>query len=458
MYDIAVYGLGIMGSSLAKNFLDKGFRVALFSKYKEELERFAYDENKNWKGFTDEKALLSSLNDPRIVFLMITAGDAVDRVIEELLPYLSAGDILIDGGNSFYKDTNRRLNLLKKKNILYLGVGVSGGEKGARTGPSMMAGGSMEGWRASKHILQKIAAHYDNEPCCGYVGPEGAGHYVKMVHNGIEYAIMQLLADIYFIMKHGLKLEHDAIVSAFRDWNTGRLNSYLQELTVTVLSKQDADNTPLVDKILDVARQKGTGNWALEEAISRGVYLPTISEAVFFRHFSANHLRRKEGYQKSAITVAPVEMVNYLDKLKDALLAGILCSYAQGIELIKKASNDNGWQISLSETVSLWRAGCIIRSPILEEIREALTEDAQNILLTEKLSYIADLEPSWREVAIQAQRAALPVPTLISTLLYYDCLNAEKLSTNLVQALRDCFGAHTYERIDMEGTFHTIWE
>ncbi|SNS17718.1 6-phosphogluconate dehydrogenase (decarboxylating) [Anaerovirgula multivorans] len=459
MYEIAIYGLGVMGSSLAKNLLNKGFSVALFSKNEEEGRRFVYEAlNENWKVFSEEKTLLSSLTSPRIIFLMITAGEPVDIVIKNLSPYLKKGDIIIDGGNSYFKDTSRRTNYLKELGIFYLGIGVSGGEKGALTGPSMMVGGSLEGWEASRYILQKIAAHLQGESCCNYVGPEGAGHYVKMVHNGIEYAILQLIADTYAVMKRGLGLDHEIITKIFSDWKSSQLNSYLIDITASVLSKRDSDGAPLVDKILDVARQKGTGSWTLEEAVAREVYVPTICESVFARYFSANRQLRIEGNQMLTTTVAPMQLEDYNTQLKDTLLAGIICSYAQGIELIQKASIDYGWNIDLVSTVSLWRDGCIIRSQLLQDIVEALMERKQNILLTKKLSYITALEPSWRETITQVQNDALAVPTLISTLSYYDCFHTDKMSVNIVQALRDCFGAHTYERIDKEGYFHTNWE
>ena len=458
MFDIAMYGLGVMGSSLAKNLIDKGFRTALFSKDPIEAARFSYEGHVNWKVFSTEEALVASLTRPRVIFLMITAGEPVDRVIDSLIPYLDNGDILLDGGNSHYKDTTRRVHQLRERNIRYLGIGVSGGEKGAFTGPSMMVGGSIEGWEASRSILQKIAAHHKNQPCCSFVGPEGAGHYVKMVHNGIEYGMIQLIADIYFIMKRGLALDHAEIETTFSEWQSGQLKSYLMEITALVLRKRDEDGTPLVDKILDEAKQKGTGNWTVIETIERGVYAPTLCEAVFSRHFSANRRIRTEGQQKLTDSGKPMALKQYKNQLKDALLAGILCCYAQGLDLIRRASEENLWHINLSETAALWREGCIIRSPLLEPIMEALQEDVSNLLVSEKFSWIILLEPSWREVVIQAQQAALSVPTLVSTLSYYDRIHGGKMPANLVQALRDCFGAHTYERIDREGQFHTNWE
>lgn len=458
-YEIAIYGLGVMGSSLAKNLLNKGFKTALYSKSEQERKKFSYEgQNKNWKVFSTEKELVASLSSPRKIFMMVTAGEVVDIVIDNLLPYLEKEDILIDGGNSYFKDTSRRTNYLKKSGIHYLGVGVSGGEKGALTGPSMMAGGSKEGWESAKNILQKIAAQAEGESCCGYVGLEGAGHYVKMVHNGIEYAMIQLIADIYTVMKYGLQLEHEVIQKQFEQWKDSELNSYLIDITASVLSKKAEDGTPLVEKILDVAKQKGTGSWTLEEAIARGVYIPTICESVFARYFSADRNLRIEGSQLLTVTASFIDLENYGIKLKQTLLAGIICSYAQGIELIQKASDDYGWNIDMAAAVSLWRDGCIIRSSLLKDIVEGLTEKKQNLLLTEKFRYITKLEPVWREVILKVQKAAIAVPTLVSTLSYYDCCHTDKMSVNLVQALRDCFGAHTYERIDKKGSFHTEWE
>lgn len=459
MYDIAVYGLGVMGSSLAKNFLHKGFHVALFSKSEKERKQFQYQgPNKNWEVLDTEGSMISSLKNPHIVFLMITSGSPVDTVIYSLIPYLDKGDIIIDGGNSHFKDTSRRVRHLKEIGIHYLGIGVSGGEKGALTGPSMMVGGSLKGWKIIQDMLQKIAVQFQGEPCCNYLGPEGVGHYVKMVHNGIEYAILQLIADIYTIMKIGLGLKNEIILDTFNKWKDSELNSYLIDITVKVLSKKDIDGLPLVDKILDVAQQKGTGSWTLEEAIVRGVYVPTISESVFFRYFSANRNLRMEGSKVLTATRISMKLDNYSEQLKNALLAGILCSYDQGLKLIQKASQDYGWDVSLVNVVSLWRDGCIIRSELLQDIIKALSEKKESILFTNTLSYIKNLEPSWREVTIKSQISALAVPTLISTLTYYDSCRTAKMSVNIIQALRDCFGAHTYERIDKKGTFHTNWE
>lgn len=455
-YEIAVYGLGVMGASLAKNLIGKGFKTALYGKSVAERERFDAGGGE-WQVFDSPQDMLLSLNSPKIVFMMVTAGKVVDLVIEELLPYLKAGDILIDGGNSYFTDTSRRYNELNEKGIAYLGVGVSGGEKGALTGPSMMAGGSLDGWNSCKAILMEMAAKADGESCCGYVGREGAGHYVKMVHNGIEYAIIQLLADCYYIMKNGLSLANSEIRDIFASWKDGRLNSYLVDIIVDVLSKNDEDGSPLVEKILDVAHQKGTGSWTLQEAIARGVYIPSICESVFTRFFSAETELRHEGAKTLKATAGNFAMANFKDKLEDALFAGIIMSYAQGIELIEKASADYGWDIDIIAAVKLWREGCIIRSTLLKDIVEALGEKKRNILLSKRLSYIGELEPALRETCVSLVTAGIAAPTFLSSIQYYDSLRAEKMSVNMVQALRDCFGAHTYERIDKKGSFHTEW-
>lgn len=461
-FRIGLYGLGVMGSSLAKNLIHHGFQTALYGKGTEERSRFFCEENVgNWQVFENMTEFVGSLSKPRTVFLMITAGKPVDMVISSLLPYLETGDVLIDGGNSHFQDTNRRASMLAEKGIYYLGIGVSGGEKGALTGPSMMVGGSYEGWLRCKDVLQSVAADYNGESCCGYVGPEGAGHYVKMVHNGIEYAILQLIADSYQILKE-MNLPHEQIFSVFDHWHTGVLNGYLMDISVRVLGKTDSETgRPLVDCILDVAGQNGTGSWTLIEAVARGVYTPTISEAVFARNFSQQTELRKLGSNVLARGNRTIHLENYEERLESALYAGIICCYAQGLELIKKASYDFEWNIDLRQVVSLWRDGCIIRSKFLSLLADALDEepDAPNILLTKRLSsLIATLQSPWREVIVQAIMGSTAVPALISTISYYESYHTEKMSINLVQGLRDCFGAHTYERVDKPGRFHTVWE
>lgn len=455
--DIALYGLGVMGSSLAKNFLRHGYRVALYSK--SEAERAAFsDYSENSVLCESEAELLDALAAPRVVFLMITAGGPVDQVIESLLPGLSPGDVVIDGGNSHYRDTNRRAEELAARGIHYLGAGVSGGEEGALYGPSMMVGGSAEGWSICGEMLKRISAQADGEPCCAYLGAGGAGHYVKMVHNGIEYAIIQLIADVYHILRTGLKYSHDKIASLFSRYKRGKLESYLIDITARVLAVKDEDGEPLLDKILDVARQKGTGSWTVLDAVECGVYAPTITEALFMRFFSENTALRKVGADRLHAAVEEMCVRDAETKLEDALLAGMLCAYAQGMELIQKRSLEQGWGIDMVTALALWRGGCIIRSGLLPELIAAAGEQAPNILVSERLSYITSLEGSLREVAAKSVQAGIAVPTLLSTISYYDCCRAGKLPLHVVQALRDCFGAHTYERVDRAGVFHTVWE
>lgn len=454
-YDIGVYGLGVMGSSIAKNFINKGFSTALYSK--PESERSKFNHTGNYVVCDSEKSFVESLCSPKIIFLMVTAGKAVDSVIDSILPYLKEGDVIIDGGNSYFKDTSRRYSYLESKNINFMGIGVSGGEKGALEGPSMMVGGSLEGWQKAKNILIKIAASKNGEPCCNYVGKEGAGHYVKMVHNGIEYAILQLIADTYYIMDKGMDIEFNEIIDTFESFKDGQLNSYLIDITVDVLKKKDGDGAPLVTKILDVAKQKGTGSWTLQEAIDKGVYIPTICEAVFERYFSANQKLRNEGSKILKCNSKPINIDNYKEALKNSLLLGIICSFAQGLELIKKASDYYNWSIDMAAAAALWQDGCIIRSELLKDIIKALKGEYKNLLLTPEFSFAIELEKYLRNLVVNAIEAGISVPVTVSALSYYDSLRAERMSVNMVQALRDCFGAHTYERIDKEGSFHTIW-
>ncbi|MCD8249360.1 MAG: NADP-dependent phosphogluconate dehydrogenase [Lachnospiraceae bacterium] len=457
--DIALYGLGVMGSSLAKNMIGHGFRVAAYSKSEEERRRFALPGSESgYVVCADVQELLASLKRPRIVFMMVTAGAAVDSVIGELLPYLERDDVLIDGGNSHFRDTARRCEHLEDRGIRFLGVGVSGGEKGALLGPSLMVGGSRDGWMCCRRILETIAAHCGEETCCAYIAAQGAGHYVKMVHNGIEYAILELIAETYHLMRYGLKFTHKETTDTFREWQSSRLDSYLMDISVRVLEKMDDDGTPLVEKILDVAEQKGTGRWTLQDAVERGVYIPTIFEAVFARCVSSGKAVRVEGKRSLSATTAPFIMENSREKLRDALLLGMILSYAQGMALIAKASEENGWDIDPVKLVGVWRAGCIIWSELLTEVRTALSEEKANLILTDTFSGVAALEPALRETVTGAQRAAIAIPALTSALNYYDSFRMEQMPVNFVQALRDCFGAHTYRRVDKEGYFHTEWE
>lgn len=455
--DIAVYGLGVMGSSLAKNMISHGFRVAAYSKSKDERNRFVSLQGSFAVCQTVEE-MLESLKTPRCIFLMITAGGPVDMVLEELAPLLLPGDVILDGGNSYYKDTSRRYDWCEKKGICYVGVGVSGGEAGALHGPSMMAGGSLEGWIKTRHILQAIAAHVGETPCCDYIAREGAGHYVKMVHNGIEYAILQLISETYYFMKETLCMSQGEILGCFEGWQKGKLDSYLIDISVKVLKKQDDDGMPLVEKILDVAEQKGTGKWTLQESIERGVYIPTIYEAVFARNFSGKKELRHLGKEALQTSGRKITLENAQKVLGDGLLAGIILCYSQGLELIAKASVEEQWDIDLSMLMDVWRDGCIIRSRLLGEIKEAKVTTEHPLLLCEVFTYLKELEPSLRKLNQKAVTAGVALTGFASALHYYDYYRMEQMPVNFIQALRDCFGAHTYKRVDREGYFHTKWE
>lgn len=455
---IGVYGLGVMGKSLAMNFIRHGFPTSLYSKSEPERNSFSCPEQENWTLCQDEATFVASLKRPRIVFLMITAGKPVDSVLDALLPLLEEGDTVIDGGNSYFEDTKRRCARTERSGVAFLGLGVSGGEKGALEGPCMMAGGSIAGWKASSTLLQAIAAKApDGAPCCAYVGPEGAGHYVKMVHNGIEYAIMQQLADLYGLMRDGMGMSAGTIADVFRSWQKGVLNSYLVDITIRVLEKQDADGGPLIDRILDVARQKGTGCWSVLEAARRGVYVPCIDEALFTRYHSEQRAMRTRGAAVLPHTPVACPVPTVL-QLQNALYLAIICSYSQGIALIGKASEEFHWDIDLALAVSLWRNGCIIRSDLLGVITASLRHGERQLLFTEGLGDLRVMEAGLRAVSIYAVATGTAAPALSAAMLYYDQCCSARMNVNLVQGLRDCFGAHTYERLDRAGSFHTAWE
>ncbi|MGI6069399.1 MAG: NADP-dependent phosphogluconate dehydrogenase [Blautia sp.] len=455
--EIAVYGLGVMGSSLAKNMISHGFSVAAYSKSQKERECFLAPEGR-YQVCDSVEEMLGALKSPRCIFLMITAGRPVDMVLEELAPLLEPGDVILDGGNSYYKDTSRRYAWCEEKGICYVGVGVSGGELGALYGPSMMAGGSLEGWEKTRHILQTIAAHVGETPCCDYIAREGAGHFVKMVHNGIEYAILQLIAETYYFMKQVLDMPYEEILSCFEVWQKGRLDSYLIDISVKVLRKRDEDGSLLVEKILDVAQQKGTGKWTLLESVERGVYIPTIYEAVSARNFSGKKQLRHLGKEALHTSGRKVAMENAEKVLGDALLAGIILCYSQGLELIAKASKEEQWEIDLGALMDVWRDGCIIRSKLLGEIKKAEVTEDQPLLLSDVFGYLKELEPSLRQLSEKAVASGAALPGMASALHYYDYYRMDPMPVNFIQALRDCFGAHTYQRVDKEGSFHTKWE
>lgn len=463
-FDIAMYGLGVMGSSLAKNMIHHGINVAVYSKDEAERKRFAVPGMENiYLVCSDTKELLQSLKRSRIIFLMITAGNAVDLVIKELLPDLQEGDVLIDGGNSWFSDTMRRYTFLKEKGIHYLGIGISGGERGALTGPSMMVGGSKNGWERSKNILQKISAHYAGMPCCVYLGNEGAGHYVKMIHNGIEYGIMQLISETYDYLRNGMGVEHKEILELFRSWKSGRLASYLMDISVVVLEKMDEDGTPLIEKIKDVAGQKGTGFWSARESLEMGVYAPVIFEAVQARSFSGREKERILG-QKSIPEGRCAGLFENLDDevkriFEESLYWGIVCCYSQGLEIIRAANEKYQWKISLEEVVRVWKNGCIIRSEMLNDIETAVKEHSDQPLICSHLWM--DKEEAIRSIRLLAANgilSSIPCAAFLAAANYCEYYSSSYMPVSFLQGLRDCFGAHTYQRIDKEGSFHTDWE
>ncbi|MGJ4851883.1 decarboxylating NADP(+)-dependent phosphogluconate dehydrogenase [Bacillota bacterium Meth-B3] len=466
--DIGMIGLAVMGENLALNLLNKGFRVAVYNREQENVTAFVGGRAKGRDvvGAHTLEELVASLAPPRRIMLMIRAGAPVDEVIEHLIPLLSDGDIVIDGGNSNFRDTIRRAKYLEGKGINYVGCGVSGGEEGALNGPSLMPGGAIDAWPYLKQMLQAIAADAEGVPCCDWVGEDGAGHFVKMVHNGIEYGDMQLIGEAYQIMRHLLHMEPDRIGDMFSEWNGRELDSYLIEITANILKTKDADGSPLIDRILDTAGQKGTGKWAVVEALNEGVALTLIGEAVFARCLSAiKDERVRASARLNGPSPAPAFMGDKAALLQDierALYAAKVISYAQGYALMRAAAKTHNWNLNYGGIALLWRGGCIIRSAFLDKIKSAFDRDPalDNLLLDPYFSdQLAQCQQGLRNVAAAAIANGVAVPALLAALSYYDGYRSEWLPANLLQAQRDYFGAHTYERVDApRGTyFHTNW-
>jgi 6-phosphogluconate dehydrogenase len=466
--DIGLIGLAVMGENLVLNMESHGYTVAVFNRTASKVDEFVNGRGQAKKlvGCKTVKDLIAALKRPRKIMIMVKAGAAVDQVIDELAPLLDRGDILIDGGNTHYPDTTRRTRALKDKGILFIGSGVSGGEEGALKGPSIMPGGNPEGWPHVKPIFQAIAAKVtDGSPCCDWVGPEGSGHYVKMVHNGIEYGDMQLICEAYQLMRTVLGMEPSAMHDVFARWNTGPLDSYLVEITRDILGFRDPDSgKPMIDLILDTAGQKGTGKWTVTSALDLGVSLTLIAEAVFARCLSAQKEERVAaakvlGNSKPAFTGNPQAFV---DDIEMALYASKIISYAQGYALMDAMAEEQGWEINKGGVALMWRGGCIIRSAFLGKIKEAFDRNPglANLLLDPYFtSEVTRAQDGWRRVCAVAVTNGIPIPAMTSALSYFDGYRCERLPANLLQAQRDFFGAHTYERIDKPRGqfFHTNW-
>ncbi|ASG02217.1 decarboxylating NADP(+)-dependent phosphogluconate dehydrogenase [Vibrio anguillarum] len=465
--DIGVIGLAVMGQNLILNMNDHGFKVVAHNRTAAKVDEFLAGPAKdtNIVGAYSLQELVDKLATPRKVMLMVRAGQVVDDFIDQLVPLLDKGDIIIDGGNTNFPDTNRRVAALREKGIHFIGTGVSGGEEGARFGPSIMPGGAPEAWEAVKPIFQGISAKTEaGEPCCDWVGNDGAGHFVKMVHNGIEYGDMQLITEAYQFMKDGLGLNHDEMQKVFANWNKTELDSYLVEITADILGYKDEDGEALVEKILDTAGQKGTGKWTGINALDMGIPLTLITESVFSRCLSALKDQRVAAealFGKSNMQIDG-DKQEWVDALRQALLASKIISYAQGFMLMRQASNENGWNLNYGNVALMWRGGCIIRSAFLSNIRDAFEANPEIAFLGSDAYFKGILDnclAAWRKVAAKSMEVGIPMPCMTSALTFLDGYTTARLPANLLQAQRDYFGAHTYERTDRPRGefFHTNW-
>jgi 6-phosphogluconate dehydrogenase len=466
--DIALIGLAVMGQNLILNMSDHGYKVVAFNRTVSKVDDFLNEAAKghaNVIGAHSIEEMIDLLKRPRKIMLMVKAGAAVDEFIETLLPHLEAGDVIIDGGNSHFPDTIRRTKYLESKGMLYVGTGVSGGEEGARFGPSMMPGGSPKAWPLVKDIFQAICARTpDGEPCCDWMGEDGAGHYVKMVHNGIEYGDMQLICEAYQLLKEGLGMSNEEMTQVFAEWNKGELDSYLIEITRDILAYKDEKGEYVVDKILDTAGQKGTGKWTSVSSLDLGMPVTLIGEAVYARCLSA---MKDDRVGASKILTGPKfkfdgDRKAFVEDIRQGLLASKLVSYAQGFMLLREAAKEYKWNLNYGGIAMVWRAGCIIRSVFLGKIKAAFDRDPKlsNLLLDPYFTELVDrCQPFWRRVVAQAVGAGVPVPAFTTALSFFDGFRSERLPANLLQAQRDYFGAHTYERIDQPRGkfFHTNW-
>jgi 6-phosphogluconate dehydrogenase len=460
---VGVVGLAVMGSNLARNFARHGHTVALYNRTQARTDQLvaAHGEEGAFLPSASVQEFVASLERPRRILIMVKAGPPTDATIDGLLPHLEPGDIVVDGGNAHYEDTRRREAALRERGLHFVGAGISGGEEGALLGPSIMPGGSRESYAALGPLLEDIAAKYDGEPCCAYMGPDAAGHFVKMVHNGIEYADMQFIAEAYDLLR-GAGLEPARIAEVFREWNTGDLDSFLIEITAEVLAQVDAaTGKPLVDVIADAAEQKGTGRWTVQSALELGVPVNAIAESVFARSASG-HARLREAAAKvlTGPDGGPVDDVEQLvQDVGAALWASKVVAYAQGLDQLRAASEAYSWDVDVASVAKIWRAGCIIRARLLERIRQAYAGGDLPTLLAapEVAQELGRSQDGWRRVVTLATTLGVPVPGFGSALAYYDTVRRNRLPAALVQGLRDFFGAHTYQRVDREGVFHTLW-
>jgi 6-phosphogluconate dehydrogenase len=466
--DIGLIGLAVMGQNLVLNMNDHGFKVAVFNRTVSKVDDFIANEAKGAQvvGAHSVEELAGLLKRPRRIMLMVKAGESVDQTINHVLPYLEAGDIIIDGGNSLFTDSNRRTKDLAAKGILFIGTGVSGGEEGARFGPSIMPGGNPAAWPHVKEIFQAIAAKVeDGTPCCDWVGENGAGHYVKMVHNGIEYGDMQLICEAYDLLQRGLGLSADELHTIFTEWNKGELDSYLIEISSHIFAKKDEDGQAIVDKILDTAGQKGTGKWTVFSSLDLGQPVTLIGESVFARCLSA---LKEERVAASKILAGPSakastgDRAQFIEDVRRALYCSKMVSYAQGYMLLKAAAKENGWKLNMGGIALMWRGGCIIRSRFLGKIKEAFDKnpEIENLLLDSFFSdALNSYQASWRKALVHAVELGVPTPAFFTALAFFDGYRTARLPANLLQAQRDYFGAHTYERTDKPRGefFHTNW-
>ena len=463
--DIGVTGMAVMGSNLARNLARNGFKVAIHNRSAAKTEKVVKEHGDEGEFFPAESMadFVNALSAPRVAIIMVKAGPATDAVIDELASLMDPGDIIVDCGNSNWRDTVRREAAIRERGLHFVGSGVSGGEEGALNGPSIMPGGTPESYRRLGPMFEKISAHVDGVPCCTHVGPDGAGHFVKMVHNGIEYADMQLIAEAYDLMRKALGMSAAEIGKVFEEWNRGELDSYLIEITADVLQHVDPKTgKAFVDVVLDRASQKGTGAWTVQNAAEVGVPTTGIAEATFARSLSGSAPERQAGRGLPAGTegVPVADPAAFIEDVRRALYASKMVAYSQGFELIRKASEENGWNVDLGAMARIWRGGCIIRAVFLNRITEAYERDPKLPLLLADPYFAGEIGKSvepWRRIVSFSALTGVPIPAFASSLAYYDGVRAAELPANLIQGQRDYFGAHTYKRVDREGTFHTLW-